>query len=218
VRERLRLAFARWGLPVRFRVDNGAPWGSTGEFPTELSLWLIGLGVDVHWNHAKRPAENGVVERSQRTAAGWCEPATCETPAELQQRLERMDRLYREVYPYRQRQSRMSFYPGLAHSGRPYDPASESGIWEWCRVAEHLSTYAVRRRVDRSGTISLYNRSRYVGTLHQGKTVYVMFDPEFNDWLISDAEGRHLGRVPAPELAPDRVMRLDVTRHRVRTK
>ena len=147
----------RWGLPVRFRVDNGPPWGSKGDFPTVLALWVIGLGVGMHWNRPKSPEENGVVERSQGTSNRWCEPWTCATPEELQARLEVMDRRYRETYPYRQRQSRMEFYPGLAHSGRPYDPAREPALWQWSRVAGHLSTYVVTRRVDRSGLVSLYD-------------------------------------------------------------
>jgi hypothetical protein len=105
VRAQLRLAWVRWGLPGRFRVDNGWPWGSRNEFPTDLSLWLIGMGVGMHWNNPRRPQENGVVERSQGTSARWCEPWTCRTPAELQARLERMDRLHREFYPYQRRLS-----------------------------------------------------------------------------------------------------------------
>jgi len=96
VREQLRLALFRWGLPVRFRVDNGNPWGSWGDFPTALALWVIGLGVGMHWNHPRRPQENGVVERSQGTSNRWCEPWTCATPQELQARLDQIDRLYRE--------------------------------------------------------------------------------------------------------------------------
>ena len=128
VREQLRLAFARWGLPRRLRVDNGAPWGSTGDFPTELALWVIGLGVEMHWNAPRSPQENGVVERSQGTSNRWGEPWTCDTPTELQWRPDRMDRLHRESYPYQQRLSRMAFFPGLAHSGRPYEPASSAQV------------------------------------------------------------------------------------------
>jgi hypothetical protein len=192
-------------------VDNGAPWGSTGDFPTELSLWLIGLGVEMHWNSPASPQENGVVERSQGTSGRWCEPRTCATAEELQARLDRMDRLHREVYPYRERLSRAAYYPGLAHSGRPYDRDSEGSLWEWSRVAEHLSGYALARRVDRSGLVSLYNRGRYVGKIHHGKDVYVMYDPERNEWFFSDAEGRQLRRQPADELSRERVMDLRVT-------
>jgi hypothetical protein len=73
------------------------------------------LGVDVHWNNPGCPQENGVVERSQGTSNRWGEPWTCDTTAELQWRLDRMDRLHRESYPYQKRLSRMAFFPGLAH-------------------------------------------------------------------------------------------------------
>jgi len=211
VRHQLRLAFTAWGLPGRVRVDNGTPWGSTGDFPTALSLWLIGLGITMHWNNARRPQENGVVERSQGTSNRWCEPWTCPTPKELQWRLERMDRLHREFYPYRERLSRMDYFPGLKQSGRPYDRDSEAKLWQWSRVAEHLSTYVLVRRVDQSGLVSLYNRGRYVGNIHKGKKVYVMYDPNLNEWVFADREGRQLRRQPADELNQERVMNLEVT-------
>lgn len=214
VREQLRLAFTTWGLPGCVRVDNGAPWGSTGDFPTELSLWLIGLGIAMHWNHPRRPQENGVVERSQRTSDRWCEPWTCATPEELQARLARMDRLHREVYPYREGLSRREYFPGLKHSGRPYDRDSEATLWQWSRVAEHLSTYVVVRRVDQSGLVSLYNKGHYVGKLHQGKDIYVMYDPNLNEWVFADREGQQLRRQPAEQLSPERVMNLEVTHRR----
>lgn len=211
VREQIRRALAQWGMPVRLRVDNGAPWGSTGDFPTALALWVIGLGVGMHWNHPRTPQENGVIERSQRTADRWCEPWTCATPDELQERLVRMDRLYREVYPYRERLSRMAFYPGLRHSGRPYEQALEPTLWEWSRVAEHLSTYTVVRHVDRSGQVSLYDKGHYVGKHHAGKNLFVRYDPLINEWIFSDREGRQLCRLPADQLSPERVMGLNVS-------
>ena len=211
VRDQLRLAFAQWGLPGRLRVDNGAPWGSTGDFPTELALWLIGLKVEMHWNRPRSPQENGVVERSQGTSARWCEPETCATPAELQGRLDRMDRLYREVYPYREKLSRLAYFPGLKHSGRSYDPGREPEQWKWSRVAEHLANYVAARRVDQSGSVSLYNKSHYVSKSHQGNEVYVTYDPQLNEWVISDHEGRQLRSRPADQLSQERVMNLNVT-------
>jgi transposase InsO family protein len=214
VREQLRLAWVRWGLPGRFRVDNGWPWGSRGDFPTDLSLWLVGLGIEMHWNNPRRPQENGVVERSQGTSARWCEPWTCRTPAELQTRLERMDRLYRESYPYERRLSRLQVFPGLVHSGRPYDPASETALWEWSRVAEHLTTIVSGRRVDPTGRVSVYNKTYFVGRLHHGKDICVLYDPESNEWVFADHEGRQLSRRPAEQLRRERVMSLNVTDRR----
>jgi hypothetical protein len=214
VREQLRTAFVRWGLPGRFRVDNGWPWGSRGEFPTDLALWLIGLGVAMHWNHPRRPQENGVVEHSQGTSNRWCEPWTCESLADLQARLERMDRLYREVYPYQKRRSRIEVFPSLVHSGRPYDRASETKLWEWSRVAEHLASIVALRRVDQTGRVSLYRRGQYVGRLHQGKDVYVMYNPDLNEWVFADREGRELHRQPANQLTRENVMNLNVSHRR----
>jgi hypothetical protein len=210
----LRRAFADWGLPRRFRVDNGVPWGSKGDWPTELALWLIGLGVGVTWNTPRRPQENGVVERSQGTATRWCEPWTCGSPGELQTRLEQMDRVHRESYPYRGRPSRVACHPTLTHSGRPYLPGSEDALWDWARVTAHLAGYAVVRRVNQNGMVSIYNRGHYVGRVHQGKEVYVTFDPETNEWVFSDASGRELRHKPATEMSPERVMGLDITDRR----
>jgi hypothetical protein len=214
VREEIRQAFARWGLPQRLRVDNGVPWGSRGDFPTDLSLWVIGLGVGVHWNNPRSPQENGVVERSQGTSNRWCEPWTCGSPEELQERLDRMDRLYRESYPYRERLSRTAYFPGLAHSGRSYDPAREQELWEWPRVAEHLAGYAVIRRVDSKGQVSLYGWGLYVGQIHKGKDVYIMFDPSRQELVFADRDGQQLRTLPAEMLSPQRVMELEVTHRR----
>jgi hypothetical protein len=81
-------------------------------------------------------------------------------------------------------------------------------------VAEHLASTVAVRRVDQSGRVSLYNRGEYVGRLHEGKEVYVMYDPDRNEWLFADREGRQLNRQPAEELSQDRVMSLNVTRRR----
>lgn len=217
VREELRQAFARWGLPHCLRVDNGTPWGSSGDFPTDLSLWVLGLGIEMHWNNPRSPEENGVVERSQGTSNRWCEPWTCATPAELQERLERMDRLYRESYPYRDRLSRMAFFPGLIHSGRAYDPALESELWQWSRVAEHLANCLVTRQVDSAGHVSLYNRCRYVGRIHRGKRVYVMYDPNRNEWIFANRDGHQLRSMPAEELSLQNVLDLKVSHRRQRS-
>jgi hypothetical protein len=73
----LRKLFRLYGLPQGLRVDNGSPLGSGSDLPTDLALWLIGLGVDMPWNHPNRPQENGVVERSQGTGQCWAEPNAC---------------------------------------------------------------------------------------------------------------------------------------------
>ncbi len=46
----------------------------------------------------------------------------------------------------------------------------------------------------------MYNRNVYVGIVSKGQEVWVQFDPEQTQWLISDKAGRQLRSVPAPEI------------------
>lgn len=201
-------------MPWSFRIDNGSPWGSAGDWPTDLALWLIGLGVEMIWNPPRRPQDNGVIERSQGTGKRWTEPGTCQDMHELQQRIDEMDRIQREVYPSVQGQSRSQAFPDLPHSGRCYSKAWEKREWSLKLVLEHLAAYSVLRRVDRKGQVSIYNRSHYVGQQHSGRDIYVMLDPIDTEWVFSTAEGMQLRRKPAEEITRERVMRLQVSHRR----
>ncbi len=210
----MRKAFARWGRPGRFRVDNGTPWGSSGDLPPDLALWLIGLRVEVVWNPARQPEKNGVVERSQGTGKRWAEPGTCASAEELQERLTEADTIQRDEYPSVAGRSRREAFPGLAHSGRSYSAAWERRHWDLDGALAYLSGYAVPRRVDRSGMVSIYNRGHYVGTLHCGRVVFVMFDPERVEWVFTDDKGSQLRCQPAEQVTRERILSLSVTTRR----
>jgi transposase InsO family protein len=207
----LRQAFQRWGRPQRFRVDNGTPWGSVGDLPTDLVLWLLGLEIGISFNAPRRPQENGVVERSQGTGKRWAEPGACAHAKELQQRLQEMDVIQREEYPSLKGRSRLEVYPGLKHSGRAYSQSWERKHWRLDLVLEHLASYAVPRKVDKSGTVSIYNRNHYVGKLHAGKTIYVSLDPLRREWIFSDERGNQLRSQPAEQICRQRIETLTVT-------
>jgi hypothetical protein len=192
-------------------VDNGKPWGSWSDLPPALALWLIGLGVDLWWNDPACPQQNGVAERSHGTSQRWAEPHTCPTPAELQRRLDADDVLQRERYPVAGGQSRWALFPGLAHSGRGYREADEAGGWDWDRVRAHLGEYAVPRRVDGQGKVSVYNRNLYVGVVNRGRAVWVQYDPEQGQWLVSDGAGRQVRPLPAPEINAEAIRSLQLT-------
>jgi transposase InsO family protein len=214
VQAQLRRAFARWGRPATLRVDNGGPWGSAGDLPPDLALWLIGLGIDLHWNDAHAPRQNGIVERSQGVGKRWTEVEQCRSPSELQQRLQTMDTIQREAYPVNQGQSRATAFPELTHSGRPYSRAWERQQWDHGRVLQHLAGYAVVRKVDQNGDVSLYHRPHYVGILHRAKRVYVMVDPQRVEWVFTDDKGQQVRVQPAEELQPARIQSLTVTNRR----
>ena len=210
----MRQTFRRWGRPRAFRVDNGTPWGSKGDLPTDLALWLLGLEVSMWYNPARRPQDNGVVERMQGVGKAWGEPHTCANPEELQRRLERMDHIQRAEYPSCQGRSRLAAHPDLAHSGRPYGLAWERRHWNEAAVLESLASYAVPRRVSRKGMLSFYDRTYYVGARYGAQVVYVLFDPVAREWVCADEQDRQLRRWPAPELCRERIRSLQVSRRR----
>lgn len=214
----LRAAFARWGLPAAVRVDNGAPWGSAGELPTDLALWLIGLGVTVIRNPPRRPQANGVVERSQGTGKRWADPRTCHDVAELERRLAEQDAIQREEYPSIAGKSRMEAFPALAHSGRAYRAEAEAAVWSLAAVLAHLAGYVVVRRADGSGTVSLYNRNLYVGKAVAGRDVFISLDKMTAEWVFAGADGVCYRRLKAEDLTAERVTALDASNHRERDR
>jgi hypothetical protein len=210
----LRHSFQRWGRPQRLRVDNGPPWGSRGDLPTDLVCWLAGLGVEVTANPPRKPEDNGVVERSQWVGKQWCEPWTCRSSVELQERLEVMDRVQRERYPSIGGRSRLEAYPGLKHSGRPYDPVQEEASWDLGKVWELVGKHRVPRRVEGRGQVSVYNRPYSVGVAWARQIIWVGFDPQEGAWTFQDERGHEIRRKVARELSLESVRKMEVTNRR----
>ena len=214
MQETLRLIFTQWGLPKGFRVDNGTPWGSKGDWPTDLALWLIGLGVTMTWNPARTPQDNGVVERSQGTGKRWTEPGTCRDPAELQRRMDEMDRIQREVYPSIRGQSRSQAFPEVQRVARSYSRVWEKHHWDLTLVLAHMAEYSAVRRVDSKGQVSVYGRSHYVGQKFSGQDIYVVLDPVDHEWVFATPAGVQIHRKAAAEITRERIQNLQVTNRR----
>jgi len=68
VRGNLIDRFRRYGLPRRILCDNGSPWGHAGEHRhTQLSAWIMRLGIGVSHGRAYHPQTQGKDERFHRT-------------------------------------------------------------------------------------------------------------------------------------------------------
>ena len=61
-------AFRHYGLPNRMLMDNGPPWGDSGDQPwTRLTAWLVRLGIGVSHGRPCHPQTQGKLERMHRT-------------------------------------------------------------------------------------------------------------------------------------------------------
>lgn len=68
VRRVLDSAFLEFGLPLAIRSDGGPPFASSGPARlTELSVWLLQLGIRVEIIAPGKPQQNGRLERLHRT-------------------------------------------------------------------------------------------------------------------------------------------------------
>jgi hypothetical protein len=210
VQAQFRHVFTRWGRPERLRLDNGLPWGGWNDLPTALALWLVGLGVDLLFNPPRQPQCNGVVEKSQDTGQRWCEPHRCATAAQLQARLDTMDRIQREEYPSLRGRSRTCVFPELGHPPRPYSASWERRAWDVGRARDYLGGFVAVRQANKQGQVSIYARRASVGARHRGQPVVVQYDPDGQAWLLSDVEGRLLREVPAPEISRERILAVDI--------
>jgi len=208
VRAQLRLWFGRWGLPGALRLDNGWPWGSWSELPTALALWLAGLGVGLTFNPPRQPRFNGVVEKSHDTAARWAEPGRCDSPDELQRRLDEADWVQRQEYPQAGGLSRAQLWPGLSQPLREYSAGWEEGNWSLGLAEGYLAGFAASRKVEAGGRVCLYNRRVLVGRRHAGRVAHVAYDPEQHDWVVTDERGSYWARVPAPEISREQIVGL----------
>lgn len=67
VQERLEFVFRHYGLPLRLVMDNGAQWGSRERPYTDLTIWLMRLGISVSHGRPYHPQTQGKDERFHRT-------------------------------------------------------------------------------------------------------------------------------------------------------
>lgn len=210
----LRRIFTRWGRPDHVRVDNGYPWGTSRDLPSELALWLIGLAVEPIWNPPARPTRNAKVERSNGLTQQWGEIHTCADIRQAERALTKAARIQREEYPSCDGRSRLEAYPALRVPRRRYRRARDEAAWDLSRVDVFLARGSWVRRVDCNGRISIYGHGRTVGRDRAGQDVVLRFDAARRLWWVSEPDETPLKELPATELTRESIRTLSVSRRR----
>ena len=157
-----RSAFKQYGLPEIIRVDNGSPFASVSLGGlSKLSVWWIGLGIEVEFSRPGCPQDNGCHERMHRTMkAECCRPASPNQGAQQQ----RFDRWRKDFNSERPHESLSQRFPADLYQ------ASAKRLDE--SVKNHLYDPEVEtRNVDVSGFVSIDGNRCLVGEAYAGVKV-----------------------------------------------
>jgi transposase InsO family protein len=166
-------AFREYGLPLRLRTDNGAPFASVGAGGlSSLAVWWIKLGITPERIDAGKPSQNGRHERFHRTLKA----ATAQPPAATiraqQQRFDAFRYEYNHERPHEalEQQPPMSCY---ACSPRGYPRRLEEPSYA---EADQV------RRVRHNGEIRWSSGTIYVSRLLIGEPVGIY--EAADGWLV----------------------------------
>lgn len=151
VRRILDSAFLEFGLPLAIRSDGGPPFASTGPARlTELSVWLLQLGIRIEIIAPGKPQQNGRLERLHRTLKA----EVASPPREHCRAQQRAFDVWRHEYNHERphdalklRRPAAIYTPSLRRYPRPLVKPTFDPFSEIARVDKHGFVKWHRRRV-----------------------------------------------------------------------
>jgi transposase InsO family protein len=177
VRGHLEAVFGRYGLPERILCDNGPPWGNMMADPhTELTVWLLRLGVKVSHGRPCHPQTQGKDERFHRTlAVEVIQGRHFDSLTACQKRFDEWRQVYNHERPHE------ALAMGVPASRyRPSDRVYPSTLPE----LEYGASEEVRT-VTQDGFVSFRGRTYRIGKGFRGQRVGIRAgDAEGHEWKV----------------------------------
>jgi transposase InsO family protein len=207
-----RIAFTQWGLPDAIQTDRASIFvdSDPSPFPTLVTLWWVGLGIEHRLIPRHTPKRNGSVERSHRTLnERTLVGQQFSSAAALQDQVDADWHELNAECPSRARgchnQPPLLAHPELLVPRRPYQPEWELELFALARVDRYLATQTWMRTVSQNGQVSLGGTHYGLGRKWAGQTVAVSFDAGHGQFIFTQvrpetARGRRL-----PGLTPIRL-------------
>jgi transposase-like protein len=204
VRGVIRSAFARWAtLPDTLQTDNEVCLGGqpSDPMPSQLTLWLVGLGVEHRFIRPHTPTDQAQIERTHRTLDGFVGLPDRRLDLErLQQQLDIEREQHNRCFASRASDCAgrppLLAHPELLRPRRPYRLECERQMFDMQRVYDHLASIRVERKVSSTGQIQLQGYSRAIGRVYAGQTVLVQCDSKSHEWVVHQADGVEVKRLP----------------------
>ena len=206
-----------WGKPTQIKADNGAPLGNPrSDMPSELALYLIGLGIKVRNNKAFSPWENGHVEKNQDTSGRWVDPAKCQDLNQVQKALDQVIDIHLNKFPVQKLkfQSRAHVFPQLLQQVNK----EQQLTLNLEPIGQFLAQGTWTRKVAATGQISIYGNSLYVDSKCKHQYVNVLFDPAKFAWTIFNQKGNFIRSIPADFLSKANILALSISQRTLRAK
>jgi transposase InsO family protein len=224
VQKATRACFARFGLPDIVRTDKGTCFAAQilkNGFPSHYTLWLVGLGIRHDMIERGQAAQNGCVERFNRTYGSLVlRDGPFHDLDELRERSEATVRFLNESYPSRagscKGRAPLQAHPTAAKPRRPYRPEDEADLFDLSRVDKYLARFRWQRRSDSLGKVSVGNNDYYLGRKHARRVFDVTFDPAHRHFVFQTPDRTVSLRQPAIGLEAQDI--LDIKRPRKRPK
>lgn len=174
----LTAAFRHYGLPERMLMDNGPPWGTDqGHRHTELTVWLMRLGIAPCHGRPYHPQTQGKNERFNRTLkAEVLRERRFDSLAMVQTVFDHWRDLYNHDRPHQSLDDRPP--------ARRFQPSPRQ-FPEHLPPIEYPAGSCVRRvqRVQRDGRISFAARQIFLSRALQGQPVALI--PSGSDGCLS---------------------------------
>ena len=208
----LRLAFVDWGLPQALQVDHESVFydnKSKSPFPTRLHLWLVALGVTLHFGRHGRATDQGMTERShQLWQSQVVQGATFANWQALYDALDQRRDFLNTRLPCASLddQPPLVAYPQAHHSARPYRLEWEAELLHLERIDAYLARGRWFRRIADNGTISLGSTVYYVGRQWKQQQIEVTFDPHSRQFCCVDAAAHLLNTLPLQGISLESLM------------
>ncbi|MBD3652328.1 IS481 family transposase [Kangiella sp.] len=165
--------FQDYGLPLRIRSDNGAPFASRATAGlSSLSVWWIKLGIIPERIAPGKPQQNGKHERMHRTLKEAATRPPCTNFSHQQHQFERFKQEYNQERPH---ESLAQQTPDSCYhtSTRPYPKTMPK---------QEYPSYFEVKKVRSSGVIYWRNGQVYISHLLNGEWIglYEVDDGIFN--------------------------------------
>ena len=176
----LRLAFEEFGLPKAIQVDKDSVFidnTSKSPFPSKLHLFLLGLGIELHFIQVSPPAKQAMVERSHQTIYNQVlKGKTYQTWQELFVNTNTRRGILNKSYPCRtlNKKAPLQAFPKAIHSQRFYTIKREEKILKIKLIEQYLEKCIWHRKVSSAKTISL-KKVYYLKKAKPGTYVQIRF-------------------------------------------